>query len=125
MQELLGTYSISKEVVSEVNVDIKEVGLKSIVPIGLLLNELVSNSLEHGFKQIKIGEINIDVSEDADNIIIKYADNGLWEENLINEKQSFGLELIDLLTEQLEGNKELTRTANGTFYKFTLKNLDH
>jgi len=55
VQELLGTYSISKEVVSEVNVDIKEVGLKSIVPIGLLLNELVYNSLEHGIKQIKIG----------------------------------------------------------------------
>lgn len=123
--ELLNVYNLDKEIVLDVDVRIKEVGLKSIVPIGLLLNELVSNTLEHGFKKVQKGQINIEVKEHLNNINLKYSDNGLWHESDIEKKQSFGLELIDLLTEQLEGSKELTKTEDGTFYTFTLKNLDH
>jgi two-component sensor histidine kinase len=105
-------------------VDIPEIGLKSIVPLGLLLNELISNSLEHGFSDQKEGKIYIFVQEKEQFIILNYSDNGTWKSDPILNKPSFGLELIDLLTEQLEGNKQLETNESGSHYSFKFKNLD-
>ncbi len=125
INELLNTYNLEKEVKSNVIVEVSKIGLKSIVPIGLLLNELVSNSLEHGFKNDSKGEIHILVREEGDDILLTYSDNGTWKDIANSNKSNFGLELIELLTEQLEGSKDFSSNENGTFYNFRLKNLDH
>ena len=99
--------------------EITGLGLNTIVPLGLLLNELISNSFKHGFESVNHGEIEISIKPEDDNsFTLSYHDNGSWKET--RAPGSFGLELIDTLTEQLDG----TFHRNGSSYIFNLKNLD-
>lgn len=99
----------------------KEIGLKSIVPLGLLLNELITNSIKHAFVDSENGVITIFFSfTDKENIILEYADNGTWKSE--NESGiNFGSELIKILTEQMEGTYNRTKSN----YRFSLKNIDY
>jgi two-component system, sensor histidine kinase PdtaS len=112
------------EIQVELNFDtqLKAIGLKSIVPLGLILNELITNSVKHIPKTSQSSEIEISLHYfNNEEMLLNYKDNGHWVENENKEAESFGLELITVLTEQLEG----TFTRIGTEYAFRLKNLDH
>lgn len=90
--------------------------LKMIVPLGLLVNELVSNSMKHAFKKEAQGTINIQLFRDdeKDCIIMNYWDGGEWLEP--SKENGFGLELIEILTEQMEGSY----TREGSRYSFEI-----
>ena len=112
-----------------IKVDIKSkferVGLKTIVPLGLIINELMSNSIEHAFKGMSEALIYIAIKEkENDKFELLYFDNGVWNKQS-EAYSSFGLELIEILTSQLEGNMEKSISKTGTSFKFTLSNLDH
>ncbi len=102
----------------QIVVDVKDIGLKTLVPLGLLLNELLTNSYKHAFSKDKDNLINLRIDQSrSGEICLYYNDNGTWKEN---SEKGFGLELVDLLTSQLEGKQQ----KNGSDYKFKLKNLD-
>ena len=108
----------------KINSNIKNIGLKTIVPLGLLINELMTNSIKHAFFKKENGIININISEVDENFLeLTYTDNGKWKESK-NLNPSFGLELIEILTSQLEGDCKRTSDDNGTTYQFYLKNID-
>jgi two-component system, sensor histidine kinase PdtaS len=93
------------------------VGLKTIVPFGLLVNELISNSLKHAYAEDDKAVIRIEIKpKNSHEIIFIYSDNGAWIEQNKDEKNSFGLELIEVLTEQLDG----TFTREGSHYTFEI-----
>ncbi len=94
---------------------IEQVQTKNIVPISLIFNELVTNSLKHGFTDKKASKIEVNISRESNSVLFEYHDNGVWTEP--ESTTSFGLDLIDTLTEQLEGNY-IRETENGTHYKF-------
>ena len=108
---------IKFDIISEVN----KIGLKTIVPLGLLINELLSNSIKHAFVKMEEGLININVvAGGKDDFTLIYSDSGTWVEPP-KDYTGFGLGLIQTLTEQLEGNF----TRNKSEYTFTIKNLDN
>lgn len=112
-EQRLVTYTIESEV--------KRIGLKTIVPLGLLLNELMTNSMKHAFSESESGSFSIHVREIPDHrILLEYSDSGVWH-GAFRGPEGFGLELIELLTYQLEGTME----RNGSTYRFELGNLDH
>jgi len=92
--------------------------LKTIVPFGLLINELVANSIKHAFKGNDDDLIRIELksSNDKKCLNFSYSDNGEWREPK-KDNSGFGLELIDILTEQLDGSYE----RNGSSYSFEIK----
>lgn len=97
---------------------LEKVDVKSMVPISLIFNELITNSLKHGIKENVNGEINITVKSDAETTEFHYSDNGTW---LPPKKDgTFGLELLETLTTQLDGNIKRS-IENGTNYIFTFK----
>ena len=101
-----------------------DVGLKTIIPLGLLINELLSNSFKHAFKSTEVGEIKIKVNKSVNNKFdITYFDNGNWISPNENKK-SFGLELIEIMTSQLEGEFKKTNNDEGTTYLFHLTDLE-
>ena len=122
INELIYTYSVKKPIQLDVQSDINNIGSKSIVPISLLFNELISNSIKHGFENQEEGKIHVRVTpcDKEDYFCLKYADNGQWKEET---RKSFGLELIDTMTDQLEGEYNLEKSGDGTNYSFTLKVL--
>ena len=91
------------------------------MPLGLLINELVSNSLKHGLSAIKEGEINIMIIKTDEIYKFDYCDNGIWIESP-PDTFSFGVELIDILTDQMNGQKTLT-IENGICYQFLLNDV--
>ncbi|HLP56462.1 MAG TPA: sensor histidine kinase [Fluviicola sp.] len=103
-----------------IHASVDRIGLKTIVPIGLLVNELMTNSIKHAFKEMPSGTITIELNQRQDDVItMLYSDDGHW----LNAKKEhgFGLELIDLLTNQLDGKFERSESV----YHFELSNLDH
>lgn len=86
----------------EVKVDADNSKFKNaaIVPLALILHELISNSLQHAFKEKNEGRIFISLRKDKNHFKLTYADDGIWTKSDI---QSFGSELIELLTQQLSG----------------------
>lgn len=113
--ELIRSYTVAIPIKTNITANIRSITPDHMVPLALLLNELASNSLKHGFKNKKVGEIDIHFSEEKNEMQLIYSDNGEW--NLKEKKFSFGLELIDTLTEQLEGHYQ-RETTDGTHYKF-------
>jgi len=100
------------------------VGLKTIVPLGLIFNELFTNTLKHAFRDIDNGEINIVIKQKIGrDFEVFYTDNGQWKEPT-KKQNSFGLELIEIMTNQLEGHNEKVIDNNSTNYIFFLKDID-
>lgn len=107
----------------EIKTEVGKIGLKTLIPIGLLVNELVSNSLKHAFNDTADAVIHIEIQREGENHLrITYFDNGVWKPQV--GSSSFGLVLIDTLIEQLDGSKEVLKEANGTTYTIVVQNLE-
>jgi len=120
--EIISAFTIDDQKIElDIQTDIDKVNLNTMVPLGLLINELISNSLKHGLPNISNGEIKIHITKLDDQYEFNYADNGIWKESP-PERFSFGVELIDILTDQMNGKKTLS-TDNGTSYHFTLNDI--
>ena len=118
----LSTLKIPIKINVQSGIDV--VGLKTIVPLGLIVNELMTNSLEHAFNNKTEALIHVSVKEKENSQIeLIYFDNGEWIKKGENYS-SFGLELIEILTSQLEGVCSRNVSANGTSFEFLLKNID-
>jgi two-component sensor histidine kinase len=71
------------------------------VPCGLIMNELISNSYKHAFRQQQLGQILINLSVDEDNVVIDYRDNGCGKTQERTGKFSLGTMLVTELSKQL------------------------
>ena len=117
--EIISSFTSSNVPNLLVESNIDDVDIKTLVPVALILNELITNSLKYGVINLQNGEIRITV-EDKDGVVfLSYSDNGKWIDSLGNSK-GFGHTLIDVFTEQLEGSCE-RNTLNRTSYKFAFK----
>lgn len=120
-EELITTYADQTVVSIKIDSALKSLGNDTLVPVALIFNELITNSLKHAFTDMDVGLINVELTDldQNDSFKLIYKDNGNWAKN---EKQSsFGLELIATLTEQLDGRVKRTY-EDGTKYDFQLKN---
>lgn len=85
------------------------------IPLGLLITELVTNSLKHGIQQK--GEIYVYLSrKNNESLILEIGDNGvgLPEDFSIEESETLGLQLVNSLIEQLSGNCKKDKSKKGT-----------
>lgn len=99
----------------KVNLDLKE-----SLPIALIINELITNSIKHGLAGRNNGKIEIQMRKKENEIEMKYSDNGEWKKP--KEKSSLGTILIDSFTEQMEGKYDIEKNRNGTVFHFQFKN---
>jgi two-component system, sensor histidine kinase PdtaS len=120
-KDLIQIYGVNRQVDVTIHTSMNQIGLKSIVPLGLLLNELLSNSLKYAFAQKENGRISISLTRGEEGDHLVYEDDGNWVER--TDYKGFGLKLIETLTEQLDGTKQLTTTNSFTRYEFTFESL--
>lgn len=92
------------------------------VPLGLIVNELLTNSLKYAFPNKQTGEITIDLDKkSAHEIQLLVKDNGIGQtEDEPIKGTGFGKKLIALLTRQLDGTMQVIYTS-GTQYLFNFK----
>jgi len=116
-EEVITSFAFENRPVLKVESNIVDVNLKPLIPVALILNELITNSLKYGLKGLENGMITIRIErENGKGTKMVYCDNGSWIAPKASAK-SFGLSLIDVFSEQLEGGYE--RTVNeGTRYTF-------
>ena len=124
MANLFRSYQIDGCAI-KLNLNISEVSLDidSIIPLGLIINELVTNSLKHAFPDKTTGEINVELIREDDQITLIVSDNGigLSPDSEARNTGSIGLQLVEALTKQLNGNLELD-ASKGTTYKISFTN---
>jgi two-component sensor histidine kinase len=106
--------------VVKLNLDLEKnvvIGIDTAVPCGLIVNELVSNSLKHAFPDNRGGKINISLhTDDADTITLVIGDDGVGlPEGLdVHKADTLGLQLAMSLAGQLDASIEVTSGEGGT-----------
>jgi PAS domain S-box-containing protein len=98
------------------------VDINTAIPLGLIINELVSNSLKYAFPGGRKGEISIAIKRENNSLSILFRDNGVGIPQDFDWRnvKSLGLRLVISLVEQLQGTIELDRTT-GTVFKIIVK----
>lgn len=123
LNDLIDSYAVEIPIVADIHSNVEMISNKSLVPLALLFNELASNSLKHAFASQPEGRIKIIIDREVAHagkpgkIVLNYWDNGIWREK--QKETSFGLELIESLTEQLDGTCKRS-IKQGTSYEFIL-----
>lgn len=122
----LGTsYPIQKR---NIDIDLKvadfSINVNQALPLGLIINELITNAIKHAFTNRESGTITIQIVEQENQtIIVEIKDNG---EGLdidpadLQKEGSLGFTLVDTLIKQLDARLEIEQ-ANGTTFRFTFQ----
>jgi two-component sensor histidine kinase/CheY-like chemotaxis protein len=100
-------------------------GVDQAIPCGLIMDELVSNSLKHAFPSKGPGEIRVMLKrQEEKKVLLSVADNGVGfpQDKDFRNTTSLGLQLVCSLAKQLEGTIEL-RSGRGTEFKLTFDSL--
>jgi len=115
---LYHTYALDTSLI-KLNIDADEIllDIDQSIPLGLIVNELVTNSLKHAFPQGESGEINIKFYKQGIKNILEVKDNGVGFPEDIDYKNtdSLGLRLVTSLTEQIDGEIEFNNTSGTSF----------
>ena len=110
MDNLLCSYSNRESIINPiVNVESISLNLETAIPCGLIINELVTNSLKYAFPNGKNGEVGIELHQDEqEKIYLTIRDNGIgipadfdWQNS-----SSLGLKLVRILSKQLKAEIE-------------------
>lgn len=93
------------------------VDINTAIPLVLIVNKLVSNSMKHAFPDGRTGSININFREDEDGYVLIVEDDGIGFPEGIDFKNtdSLGLRIFNSLTEQIEGNITLDKSEGSKF----------
>jgi len=124
---LLQSYNINGvSVAANINNENIQFGIDLAIPCGLIINELVTNSLKHAFPDGREGEIRISLCLTDENMIeLSVSDNGVGipEDVDFRTTKTLGLHLVTILAQdQLSGEINLNRN-NGTEFKIKFKDM--
>lgn len=113
----------------EIKIDVPDLFLNidTAVPLGLLINEIITNALKYGFPDQMAGTLYIKMQVlDPPNFLLEIGDNGIGFPEDINKssKHSLGLNLIQQLAVQLNGNIQKDPNKKGTNYKLHFQEIE-
>lgn len=100
-----------------------QLDVDTVVPVGLILNELITNSLKYGFPEEQEGVIKIIVQESNGTLQLKVYDNGvgLPDDFFTKYRETFGYKMIDAFVQKMKGELK-TYSEEGTKVEITVSN---
>ena len=118
--------SNQKQIEWVVNVEDVKLDIETAIPCGLIINELVSNSLKHAFINRTNGKICFDMMRDSNIINFKVSDNGIGipDNFQLENTSTLGLNLVKTLVNQLDGKLNIDHD-NGISYDVIFKELHY
>jgi two-component sensor histidine kinase len=127
VSNLLYSYDIKSDHIKPIlEVDDVNLNIETAVPCGLIISELVSNSLKYAFPDGMKGEIFVSLKLVDEGYELTISDNGIGlpDELDLEKIDSLGLLLVTSLTEQIDG--EITiKSIKGTEFKIKFKELEY
>ena len=119
---LFGLYGMEKGVYLNLDVDPVSFDIDTALPLGLIVNELVSNALKHAFSGIVGGTVRIGLYTENGHATLVVADTGIGFPHGLDFRNtsSMGMQLVVTLVEQLEGTIEL-KQDKGTEFTITFE----
>ena len=122
---LVQTYIIKHANINlELDLGNVNLSLDQAIPCGLIINELVSNSIKYAFPFNRNGKIRIELIKQGNKINLKVSDNGVGlPDNLdVENTDTLGLQLVYILISQLDGDIKVINKKGTTFlFNFTIK----
>jgi PAS domain S-box-containing protein len=121
INEIISNFSSAKNVTVSTDIDDIYADTDLLSPLGIIISELLTNIMKHAFKDKSEGEIFVSAKEDSGSAVITVKDNGsgIPESIDFDNSTGFGLQLIDMLIDQIKGEVEINR-KNGTEFKFII-----
>jgi two-component sensor histidine kinase len=119
---IIDTFNASQRVSLICTMEPLELEIDQAIPIGLIVNELLSNSLKYAFPNGNKGSIKVSLSERESHLYLQVSDNGVGiGTNPEVRGSGFGTQLIQLLTHQLDGKMTLvTNSGTEVFFEFQI-----
>ena len=125
--DLISTYSINCDIYLDIKIDNVKFDIDTLIPIGLFLNEVISNALKYAFNNKNKGTIMIHLLTDDSRknkytLIVGDNGSGITQEEFEEEGGSLGMELIKVFAIQLDGELSLLDREGTVFeIKFQTK----
>ena len=116
---IIDTFDAQNRISVDCDMQKLELDVDMAVPIGLIVNELLTNSMKYAFPNGEKGSVTIRLAENNEHLLLEVNDNGIGKPLSTgnNEGTGFGTQLISLLTRQLEGKMSL-EVKDGTSVSF-------
>lgn len=127
INSILSTLQPEIEINSRFNVhQIDAMNINQAVPFSLIVNEIITNSINHAFKEMEKGKINIELSQKNNQITLKLQDNGRGFPQGFNPHEiiSTGMVLIKTLSNQLNAKFNFVYLEKGTEFNLQFMLMD-
>jgi two-component sensor histidine kinase/DNA-binding response OmpR family regulator len=123
INQILSQYNLLNKVSFTIDADNICLDINLMVPVGIILNELTTNAVKHGFNENK-GKISISISKKDDIYTLIFSDNGKGIDSIfdINKVETLGMNLIYSLARQIDGEAKV-ESDNGTKVTITFKDI--
>ena len=120
---VLDSFGAVKQIKTKCKMKPLELDVDTAVPIGLIVNELLTNALKYAFPDNKKGTITINLEKTtANTLLLQVIDDGIGIQHDRIQGTGFGTQLINLLTQQLNGKMEIKTNKNdGTHISFEFR----
>lgn len=114
---IIDSFNATERISLECIMEPLELDVDRAIPIGLIVNELMTNSLKYAFPEGRKGKISLSLSESGSHLYLRIADNGVgMGKNALIKGTGFGTQLVKLLTQQLDGMMTLSSQAGTEVY---------
>jgi PAS domain S-box-containing protein len=121
MRDVLSLFPQNSTIKLETDIEEFNLSAKLLSNLGLIINELITNSIKHAFCDKASGSIRLSGYRNKERIIFVYSDDGSGFETSQKKSGGFGLELIGLLLDQIKGTMETeSRTGKGTSFRISI-----
>ncbi|MFM9911303.1 MAG: tetratricopeptide repeat protein [Chitinophagaceae bacterium] len=119
-ESILDSFGAEKRVSIDCAMDALDVDIDTAVPLGLIVNELLTNTLKYAFPEGQLGKVRIKLEKQKDGVLLlEVSDNGVGKSS-VTKGTGFGGQLVALLTQQLSGTIR-EEVKNGTSVYFVFK----
>lgn len=122
VRTLFNSYGVDDDKIkTELNVEKLQLDIDTLIPLGLILNELLSNSLKYAFPQGE-GQLELKLNKSSDCLNLKLKDNGPgMDERNLESSNSYGWKMIKSLSRKLKAELEI-HNNQGTIITLKIRN---
>ena len=125
VKELSSLFKSENKIDTSIKSEEMSFDVDTAIPLGLIINELITNSYKYAFKQGKENTLSISINKETNNnfkLIVEDSGPGLANDFDVKKAKSLGLRLVNRLVKQLHGTLSLT-SVKGARFEITFKDI--